>query len=273
LVKAKFMPGTLTAFLLKPEEHFAWIRMPNFKLTPAEASNLATYLESAADKPSDRTAPAGGDAIEKGRKLVATLGCMNCHAVEGLKNEFSAKALASLPADRWNSGCVAAKSEAGSKAPQYAFTEAQRGALKAFAATDRSSLSRHVEADFLDRQSKSLNCRECHGKFEGFPAWDLLQGKLKPEWTTRFISGTETRKPRPWLESRMPLFPAYAQGLAVGLSTSAGLPSKSIEEGAADGDAAEKGPKDCECEWRILLCVLSWSCGFWCDASVRSPGN
>lgn len=243
LVKAKFTPGSLAAFLVKPEEHYAWIRMPNFKLSPEEASHLAAYLDSAADKPSDRPAPTGAELIAKGRTLIASTGCLNCHAVEGLKNEFSTKALAALRADTWKSGCLAPKVEDASKAPVYVFNDGQRAALQAFGATDRASLGRHVESDFLQRQSHALNCRECHGKFEGFPTWELLNGKLKPEWVARFISGEETRKPRPWLESRMPLFPAYAHGLGIGLATGAGLPPKSPEDGAADADAAEKGRK------------------------------
>lgn len=242
-VASKFTPGALAAFLQKPEEHYAWIRMPNFKLNPTEAANLAAYLESAADKPSDRSASTAAEIVEKGRKLVASTGCLNCHALDGLKNEFSTKGLAALPADKWSSGCVAPKGASGEKAPTYAFSDTQRAALKAFASTDRSSLGRHVEADFLQRQSQALNCRECHGKFEGFPTWDLLPGKLKPEWAARFIGGAETRKPRPWLEPRMPLFPAYAQGLAVGLSTGAGLPPTSPADGPSDADAAEKGRK------------------------------
>lgn len=242
-VASKFSPGALAAFLQKPEEHYTWIRMPNFKLTSTEAAHLATYLESAADKPSNRSPQTTPDILEKGRKLVASTGCLNCHSLEGSKNEFSTKSLAALPPDKWDSGCVAPKASPGSKTPRYAFSDSQRAALKAFASTDRSSLGRHVESDFLQRQAQALNCRECHGKFEGFPTWDLLPGKLKPEWTARFIGGSETRKPRPWLEPRMPLFPAYAHGLAVGLSTSAGLPPTSPEDRPADADAAEKGRK------------------------------
>jgi len=223
-VKAKFKPGALAAFLRKPEEHFKWIRMPNFKLKAEEAANLAAYLDSMADPAEPKPASTETALLEQGKKLVTSVGCLNCHVLEGVKNEFTAKPLVDLTAAQWKSGCLAESPAAGSKAPQYSLTSEQRAELQAFGATDRASLGRSTPADFLVRQSQHLNCRECHGQFEGFPAWELLYGKLKPEWAAHFISGEETWKPRPWAEFRMPAFPAYAQGLAEGLATLAGLP-------------------------------------------------
>jgi len=223
-VRAKFTPGALAAFLQKPEEHFAWIRMPNFKLNAEEAGHLTAYLESVADPADPPAAAAVADdaLVSKGRALVATSGCLNCHALDGVKNEFQARALAELPADRWTAGCLADAPAEGSKAPVYGLTDEQRTALRAWASTDRASLARSTDADFLERQSRHLQCAECHGKVEGFPHWELLRGKLRPEWAVKFIGGTESWKPRPWLEARMPAFPAYASGLARGLATSAG---------------------------------------------------
>jgi len=221
-VRSKFSPGALAAFLQKPEQHFVWIRMPNFQLSAAEAGHLAAYLESVAD-PADAEAPPADDAVvSRGRTLVATSGCLNCHTLDGVKNEFQARALADLKGDRWASGCLADAPAEGSKAPRYAFDEPQRAALRAWAATDRASLERSTDADFLERQSHHLRCAECHGKIEGVPHWELMRGKLKPEWAAQFIGGHESWKPRPWLEARMPAFPAYASGLARGLATSAG---------------------------------------------------
>ncbi len=245
-VNAKFTPGALANFLQKPEQHFRWIRMPNFKLTATEASDLAAYLGSVADPaPGGEPAKAGADRVEQGRKRVASTGCLNCHALDGVKNEFTAKSLAELAPVSWNSGCLAETPSAGSKTPRYTLTADQRAALQAFGASDRASLDRSTTADFLERQSVHLNCRECHGQFEGFPAWDHLVGKLKPEWATRFIRGEIAVKPRSWAEYRMPAFPAYAQGLGEGLSTLAGLPPVTAPD-PAPSDAttlAEAGRK------------------------------
>jgi len=237
-VKAKFTPGALAAFLQKPEEHFLWIRMPNFKLSSEEAGNLAAYLESVADPAEPVPASTDATLLEKGRTLVTTRGCLNCHALDGVKNEFTAKPLTELAAGSWKSGCLAESPAAGSKAPVYALTADQRAALAAFGSTDRASLNRSTAADFLDRQARHLNCRECHGQFEGFPSFDHLYGKLKPEWAAAFIRGEHPVKPRPWSEARMPAFPAYAGGFAEGLATLAGLPPKT-ETDPAPADAAD----------------------------------
>jgi mono/diheme cytochrome c family protein len=239
-VKAKFAAGALTAFLLKPEEHYAWIRMPNFKLSAAEANQLTAYLESQADAPGDRSAPTDEAALKRGQSLVQSVGCLNCHALEQ-KNEFTAKPLSALAADAWARGCMA--DEPSGSAPRFAFTVAQRAALRAFAATDRASLTRHTAADFAERQATALNCRECHGKFEGFPAWDHLGGKLRPEWAAKFIAGREPLKPRPWLESRMPAFGAYADHMGVGLATSHGFSPKTGPDEPADAELAKVGQK------------------------------
>jgi mono/diheme cytochrome c family protein len=217
-VLAKFKPGALISFLRKPSEHFAWIGMPDFKLSNDEASQLAAYLESAADKPSDRSIPSDEALILKGKNLVQSSGCLNCHTLD-IPNTYKAPALAALKPESWSAGCMAASPAPESKAPRYTLSAADRQALAAFGRTDRSSLTRHTAADFLERQSESLNCRECHGKFEGFPAWELLGGKLKPEWASHFIGGSESWKPRPWLESRMPAFPTHAALLGQGLAT------------------------------------------------------
>lgn len=244
-VNSKFTPGALAAFLQKPEQHFRWIRMPNFKLTATEASDLAAYLNSVADPAPATLAPLDADRVEQGRKRVASTGCLNCHALDGVKNESTAKPLVQLAPASWKSGCLAEAPSTGSKAPRYTLTADQRAALQAFGASDRASLDRSTAADFLERQSVHLNCRECHGQFEGFPAWDHLVGKLKPEWATRFIRGDIAVKPRSWGEYRMPAFPAYAQGLGEGLSTLAGLPPVTAPDPAPSDAAtlAEAGRK------------------------------
>jgi len=241
-VLAKFKPGALISFLRKPSEHFAWIGMPDFKLSTDEASQLAAYLESAADKPSERSIPSDEASILKGKNLVQSSGCLNCHTLD-IPNTYKAPALVSLKPEAWSDGCLAASPAPESKAPRYALSVADRQALAAFGRTDRSSLTRHTAADFLERQSVSLNCRECHGKFEGFPAWELLGGKLKPEWASRFIGGSESWKPRPWLESRMPAFPTHAALLGQGLATAHGLAPVTTADDAPDAELAKVGLK------------------------------
>ena len=241
-VLAKFTPGALVAFLKKPSEHFAWIQMPNFKLSDGEAIGLAAYLESVADKPLDRIVPIDESMVKAGRALVQNSGCLNCHRLD-VPNAFIAKSLLDLKGSSWTTGCLAETVVEGSKAPKYVFSAEDRKALKAFAATDCSSLTRHTDTEFLERHSKTLNCRECHGKFEGFPTWGLLGGKLKPEWASKFIAGEEAWKPRPWLESRMPAFPAHAKGLGAGLATLHGYSPKTAPDEAPNSEMAKIGVK------------------------------
>ncbi len=271
-VKGKFTPGALNEFLLRPEQHFAWIRMPNFRLTAEEAGNLAAYLNASADARFEAPAVATPDLIAKGRGLVEASGCVNCHVLEGVKSSVVAKSLAELGSDRWTAGCLADSVPDGAKAPRYAFAAGQRESLRAFAATDRASLARPTSADFLMRQSAHLNCTECHGKHEGFPTWELLAGKLKPEWAVRFIGGTETWKPRTWLENRMPSFPAYAAGLGEGLSTRHGWPAKTPAEVPGSAEDAENGRKLMR-QSGGLSCVTCHSVGdFAATAVFEAPG-
>jgi mono/diheme cytochrome c family protein len=241
-VRSKFAPDALSQFLLKPEAHYVWTRMPNFNLKPDEADGLAAFLNSVADKPAEDSVPTDGATIDRGKKLVQTTGCLNCHALK-FENQFKTKSLADLPADKWTRGCLSERPAEVSKSPQFAFTSTEREALQAFAATDRASLTRHVPAEFAERQSRLLNCRECHGKVEGIPSFDILGEKLKPEWTAKFLAGRISYKPRPWLESRMPAFALRADSLAQGLAIQHGFPPVMPAEPPIDMDAAKVGQK------------------------------
>jgi mono/diheme cytochrome c family protein len=154
----------------------------------------------------------------------------------------------------------------------YAHTAAQREALRSFAKSDRESLKRHSSAEFLSRQAEALNCTECHGKHEGFPAWELLGGKLKTEWAAAFISGKDTRKPRPWLEARMPAFPAYAPFLAEGLSTRHGQPVKSVADTASVAEDAGKGRKLVSAQGGFSCISCHGIADFGATAVFEAPG-
>src|SRR5690242_10770016 len=259
-VREKFASGALVAFLQKPEQHYAWIRMPNFKLTADEAAQLAAFAESAADKPKEVSAPTDAAIIERGRKLIQTTGCLNCH-VSKIENQFKAEALAALTPEKWQQGCLAENAAGESKAPQFGFSGDERAALRAFLATDHASLARHVPAEFAARQTRRLRCAECHGKYEGFPPFEILGGKLKPEWMRAFIGGTVDYKPRPWIEARMPAFANYAAELAVGLAEQHGLPPQTPPEPPFDQEAAKIGRK-----------LVSASGGFFC-VSCHAVGS
>lgn len=239
-VGIKFAPGMLVEFLRKPNAHYAWIRMPRFKLADEQFESLAAYLLSKSERATQRREPASSANLARGKKLAQTSGCLNCHALK-LENEFSTKTLAQL--SDGDGGCLAKSQKENSTAPQFDFTAEQREALQRLVATDRLSLSRHDPVEFSERQSRQLRCAECHGKIEGIPRFEILGGKLKPEWAGKFIAGEIADKPRPWLDAQMPAFATQARLLADGLALQHGLPPRTPVEKAGDASLAEVGRK------------------------------
>jgi len=67
--------------------------------------------------------------------------------------------------------------------------------------------------------------------------------KLRPEWTKKQLAGTLDYELRPWLRSRMPRFPARAQGIAEGLALQHGYPDVSKPLGKSDPAMAKVGKR------------------------------
>ncbi len=239
-VREKFPAAALAEFLKQPNAHYSWIRMPRFKLTDEQREQITAFLFSTSEKLKEISVPADKNTIERGKKLLQTSGCLNCHSLK-LENQFTTKALAQI--SNWKAGCLAEKRNENSKAPWFDFSVEEHDALQTFAATDHASLTRHVPVEFAERQSRGLNCSECHGKIEGIPPFEILGGKLKPEWASKFIAGEVSDKPRPWLDSQMPAFANRAPLLAEGLAHQQGFSSRTIAENPVDLAVAEIGRK------------------------------
>jgi mono/diheme cytochrome c family protein len=242
-LKAKWQPLALKDYLKDPAKNYAWTRMPNFRLTDAEADRLTAFLLSGTQK--EFTAGAAGDPA-KGGQLLATSGCLNCHA--GLPPTGAPSLVLTLK-NGWRKGCLAESSAARGNAPDFALTAAQREALLAFGAGDWTSLAHDDFAEFAERQIHNLHCTACHARDTEVSTWSKLEDemsplqaaapiaegegmpvagtaappltwlgeKLRPDWSAKFIAGGIPYKPRSWLIARMPGFPAYAEGLAKGL--------------------------------------------------------
>ena len=240
-VNHKFPRGELAAFLRAPNAHFAWTRMPKFDLTQKEASNIAQWLRDKADEREPTDHLATEDDVKRGKMLVATMGCLNCHNHKQ-ENQFKAPNLAALTMDKWMSGCLS--DTPGGKSPHFGFKPQDRAALRAFAVGDRKSLHRHEPAEFARRQIRLLNCTACHGELEGFPRLDMIGEKLKPEWMQTILDGSLKQRPRPWLTHQMPAFPARAKELARGLAMGHGhAPRTPAEKGPINLQLAEEGRK------------------------------
>jgi cytochrome c551/c552 len=248
-VRAKYRPQALKDFLKNPQGHYAWSRMPNFKLTDAEVGALFAYLYAKARQGPVSQAPTG-DA-QKGKVLFTSAGCLNCHSADAPaaagrtapRPLTPLNTLADLSKSDWTRGCLADSPEARGSAPGWHFAAEQRAALRQFAAADLTSILRDSPADAAQRFFVESNCRACHARDDQTdilstlkPEIDALQAdlppvaineklspdqarplltwigeKLRPEWTEQFVSGQIAYKPRPWLASRMPAFAPLAE--------------------------------------------------------------
>lgn len=272
-VKSKFADSaSLVAFLKQPERHYAWIRMPNFQFSDAEASQLAAFLLTREQKSLE---PTEGDPA-RGKQHLASSGCLNCHALGTDKSSLRSPALAAIKEGAWTTGCLAPTPEARRNAPDFALEDDHRDALLAFLATDRTALGRESLAEFSQRQFKQLNCIACHTRDEvedtfttverevadlvadvpppqpGESQWSTDQSepnltwlgeKLKPEWSAKLINGKLDYHLRPWLRARMPAFPSRAVLLAHGFPLQHGfsaLTEPSIERDPKLADAGRK---------------------------------
>lgn len=279
-VRAKWRPEALVAFLQAPSKRFAWTLMPDFRLTPAEASSLAAYVLSRGEEPS--ATPALGDAT-RGREDFLQLGCANCHTIQGLPKPGIAGRLEALAGHDWKSGCLADGPAALGRAPDFGLTSDQRAALRAFLERGFDSLQRDTPAEFAERQIASLRCTACHGRDLATDTWSRLQAaqsagtatatkpdygdeedgsdtpgktvqlgrpdltyageKLRADWMARLFGNRLPYKARPESVGRMPGFLAYADGLAAGIANQHGLSSTPTARPAADPVLAGAGEK------------------------------
>ena len=271
-VKYKFQPGALKAFLLKPEAQYQWIRMPDFRLTDAEATALSAFIRS-------RSAPAMEADIKgdpaRGKELFQSSGCLSCHSMK-LDNRFKSPAPLAKLSD-WTRGCLSSDPSRRGNAPDFALTDGDRAAIQSLAKTQFDSLHRDTTSEFAERQIAQLNCLACHSRDRQDDSWSQLKDeadallasvpaeeekaepevfgdqsrppltwigeKLRPEWAASFIGGQVSYKPRPWLAARMPGFPARAKFIALGLAEEHGCPTTSPPNAEPDAKLAEIGKK------------------------------
>jgi len=269
-VRAKWRPGALRAFLVKPDAHYAWIEMPVFGLTADEAAHLAAFLLERSTAVDGPALPVGDAA--RGLERAKARGCVKCHAMPAPTDKAFA-ALAAIPAEGWSRGCMS--EEVGEKTPDVGLAKSQKDALRAFVKTDLSALSRDAAPEFAERQLRALRCAGCHKRDDRQDLWSDLQDetkellpkkkddgefaefevavpvvpsltwtgeKLRPEWMADFLAGRLKERPRPYLGAlRMPAFPVRAAGLARGLALEHGCPPASPPPPAPRPELSEIG--------------------------------
>lgn len=222
---SKMSEVSLKRFLREPGHDFTGIRMPNFKLSEIEASDLARYLISESVPPSSSEADSMvSDAMAlKGKGLVESLGCLNCHEHKRLSNRFSAPSWATIRSAN-EKGCVA--SSAGSKGSlDFRFTPKEVTAVGAYLQHDGELSEERSRLEHGLMVEKQFRCQACHGQPQGFPSLKHMGEKLRPSWLRAFVEGEIEVKPRPWIEARMPGFSSYGATIMEGLTALHGLPA------------------------------------------------
>lgn len=238
----KYSAAGLAMFLIEPESVRPGGRMPNFRLSAAEAADLTAYLMRETVSLGDSDEPPRPDLAAEGRELFGRLGCAACHTAGDAARSRPATALASLNVDA-QSSCIDGPADGQ---PVFRLDAAQRSALRAALAsldtneqpTGVSHQAASAAPARLEFQLLQWNCYACHERggrggvgpqrqqyFHTAGHVDLgdegrlpppLSGvgnKLTPLWLQRVLTGAGDV--RPYLQARMPKFSLAArQGLA-----------------------------------------------------------
>ena len=266
-VHQKYQPGALAAYLQNPALHYPDTAMPSFELSSTEARDLASFLRSLDPHPDAKADLPIGDPSQ-GKTLLASSGCLQCHALDGVDSTFSAPGLDQ--ALRSNKGCLDPEAKP-SPAPHFA----QPPLVGELSNEDRqrliTSLTHFVPTEYAERTIKGLQCTACHARFDEVAGVDALQEsvkhlkaipapqqdgegagqppqripslthaghKLQAPWVADLIAGEVLESTRPWLEARMPAWPSRAQHLAQGLAHGSGL--SSVAQTHTPGTEAQK---------------------------------
>lgn len=247
----KYRPGVLAEFLKNPRAHAPAIKMPDFALTAAEASELAAFLTQASTgkhTPDPAEFPPG-DAT-RGMAAVKALACASCHndlPAEAAAPANHAPTLAAILGKDWKqSGCL---SDSGTKHPQFPqLSQGDRAALAAYATAGAPALDQSVPAEFAKSYITSHRCTTCHALDRRPAALDSLHPQSLPfatpadthvdqsrpaltftgemlhaSFIEKMLDGKALPRPRPWLAMRMPAFHDHPRALATGIAHQHGI--------------------------------------------------
>jgi mono/diheme cytochrome c family protein len=217
-VGAKYSLTPLSEFLFQPARVRPSGRMPDMKLTPAEAKAVASYLlgkgeaKAAAFKPQEKLVAAGKDHFQR----------LNCAACHTLGNIPAAKPVGELETSDAARGCLADKP---GKAPRFDLSDEQRKAIRAAVAKKAEPPSDKVR---LAATLAAFNCTACHARddYGGVaadrnvhftsaekelgddgrlpPPLTLAGAKLKPVTMKKVLFDGDAV--RPYMGTRMPQF-------------------------------------------------------------------
>jgi mono/diheme cytochrome c family protein len=216
-------------------------RMPDMRLSPQDASDIAAYLHvgRVAEKATARAAlkiPKQG--IEKGRDLFEKLNCIACHKPRNVvpasagsgssAKPITTKPLKDLSQDK---GCLAEKQPSGT--PRFDLNDLEKRAIKlALALVQKEDAPKLTAQEKTDWQLTRLNCYACHdrdgkggpedprAKYFGVndpgaeslgqlanlpPNLDKIGRKLTHGWFEKILWGKDGSV-RPYMDTHMPSF-------------------------------------------------------------------
>lgn len=208
-------------------------RMPHFELGRDGAINVAAHLlgiegsDPRTQKPVEKWPTANAEQLVRGMELVREASCAACHDLPGIAPP-EIRPIGNEPSE--DSHCLSTKPKEG--LPFYGLTEYQRESLIKFLSEPQSITD--INGNFT---LKAMNCYACHDRgglggpttetdpfFQGDeslgdsgrlpPPLTGIGHKLRIDWIEGVLTGDQTKRVRPYLNTLMPAYPNQVQKLA-----------------------------------------------------------
>ena len=223
-VPVKYSTASLGEFLFQPAHVRASGRMPDMKLTTAEAKSIASYLLGRAEVKSPALEP-HVEQVALGKKYFLQFNCASCHPL----GEVPVKPLGiDLQSANTSKGCL---DPAATTSPRFYLSDEQSKAIRTALAKPPEPISDKTR---LATTLTAFNCIACHTRDnyggvseernEHFqttaknlgddgripPPLTLTGAKLQPIWMKKVLFDAESI--RPYMLTRMPQYGASNVG-------------------------------------------------------------
>lgn len=260
-IGSKWLTGQLGPYLENPLAVDHSGRMPSMLLSHEDARDLAEYLTESHDPkfegPKETSSPSSpptttptsvaatapiDPAVERGREVVRSQGCVQCHAIRNDKETPAAiEGLTTLEQLDLDNGCLAEHPR--NRAVDYHLSTDQRRLIIAFVRSIRSAplITAAPTAEFYHKVA-TFGCTNCHeldtlkpaDQIERIPMLTNVGARLRKDWIREVL--TQKKRVRPWLHRRMPEFGGENVGDLADLAVAVA--------GAGDADPLPKPTKD-----------------------------
>ncbi len=218
---AKYSRQSLKDFLFQPKRTRPSGRMPDMKLSHAEAQSLADYLFSSRSDGSDSPEPFSPqmNLVDDGKKYYQQLNCAACHLLKGMPAATKSIALSELDPSR---GCL---DPSNTQSPRYNLTDQQTDAIRVAVLNKQEAVT---DQSLVAMTMTAFNCIACHLRddYGGVtpernllfqtsekslgddaripPPLTLVGAKLQSNWMKKVLFDGEAV--RPYMLTRMPQY-------------------------------------------------------------------